>query len=350
MRVKREGRGGDDHIRKKRSGGLALAVASVTALAACSSTSGGSATPTLTSPGAVREPGSAGLIPAAGTPSGKAGSITFALLPGNTPNWIFPITPAAAFVVYNTFTFEWEMWRPMYFAPQGSTPAVDEALSPVNAPVWSNGDKTMTLTVKPWKWSNGQTLSSKDLLFTFEELRAAVAASPANWAPFVPGFFPTTITSMSTLNDTTLVVNMNSPVNPTWLEEDILGAQPVMPAAAWAKDSANGPTLDFTNPANAAKIFNYLTAQSKSVSTYATNPLWQVVDGPYKLSAYPTTGGFTMVPNTAYSGPHASPMSSFVGVPFTSDTAEWNAIKAGSARPGPGHQPAGTRCPYGRSG
>jgi peptide/nickel transport system substrate-binding protein len=317
---------------KKRISGLALAVASVTALAACSSStsSGGSAAPTLTGPGAVREPGSVGLIPAAGTPSGTAGSITFALSEGNAPNWIFPITTAAANNISNVFTFEWEMWRPMYFTPQGSTPTVDDALSPVNAPVWSNGDKTMTITVKPWKWSNGQTLSSKDLLFTFDEVKAAVAASPANWGPFVPGFFPATITSMSTPNDTTLVVNMKSPVNPAWLEENILGAQPVMPAAAWAKDSASGPTLDFTNPANAAKIFNYLTAQSKSVSTYATNPLWQVVDGPYKLSAYnSTTGGFTMVPNTAYSGPHANPMSSFVGVPFTSSTAEWNAIKAG---------------------
>ena len=39
-----------------------------------------------------------------------------------------------------------------------------------------------------------------------------------------------------------------------------------------------------------AKIFNFLTAQAKSLSTYATNPLWQVVDGPYKLTAYnPTT-------------------------------------------------------------
>jgi peptide/nickel transport system substrate-binding protein len=316
--------------KNKRIGGLALAVAGVTALAACSSTnSGGSATPTSTAPGAVREPGSVGLIPAAGTPSGKAGSITFALPPGLTPNWIFPITTVATSFGINISLFEWQMWRPMYFTPQGSTPTVDEALSPVNAPVWSDGDKTMALTVKPWKWSNGQPLSSKDLLFTFDEVKAAVAASPANWGYFVPGFFPATITSMSTPNDTTLVVNMKSPVNPAWLEEDILGLLPVMPAAAWAKDSANGPTLDFTNPANAAKIFSFLTAASKSVSTYATNPLWQVVDGPYKLSAFPTTGGFTMVPNTAYSGPHTTMPSSFVGVLFTSNAAEWNAIKAG---------------------
>jgi peptide/nickel transport system substrate-binding protein len=79
------------------------------------------------------------------------------------------------------------------------------------------------------------------------------------------------------------------------------------------------------------KIYNYLIAQSKSLSTYATNPLWQVVDGPYKLTAYnATTGGFTMSPNTSYGGPHVTPMSTFQGVPFTSDAAQFNAIKAGS--------------------
>jgi signal transduction histidine kinase len=313
----------------KRIGGLALAVASMTALAACTSSSRTTATPTT--PGAVTQPGSVGEIPAAGTPSGTVGSITYALQPGTAPNWILPMPTAASDTDYNVFTFEWEMWRPMYYAPSGSTPTVDSALSPVNPPVWSNGGKTMSITVKPWKWSNGQMLSSKDLLFTFDELEAAVKASPANWGTFVPGFFPQTITSMSTPNDTTLVVNMKSPINPTWMEEDILGPQPIMPAAEWAKASANGPTLDFTNPANATKIFNYLTAQSESLSTYATNPLWQTVDGPYKLSSYDTTtGAFTMVPNTDYSGPHATPMSDFVGVPFTSNTAFWNAIKTGS--------------------
>ena len=81
-----------------------------------------------------------------------------------------------------------------------------------------------------------------------------------------------------------------------------------------------------------AKIFNYLTAQAKSLSTYATNPLWQVVDGPYKLSAYNTdhAAGSRMVPNTTYGGPHVTPMSTFQGVPFTSNTAEFNAIKSGS--------------------
>jgi peptide/nickel transport system substrate-binding protein len=315
----------------KRIGGLALAVASITALAACSSSSSSSATTSPSTNGAITQPGSIGEIPAAGTPSGTAGSLTYALTPGGVPNWILPMPTSATNSVYNVFNFEWQMWPPMYYAPSGSTPTIDPALSVANPPTWSNGDKTMTITVKPWKWSTGQTLTSKDLLFTFDIIAAGVKASPSNWAPYVTGFFPSTITSMSTPNASTIVVNMSKAVNPTWMEYDILGAVPIMPSAAWSKESASGPIVDFTNPANAAKIFAYLTAQTKSVSTYASNPLWQTVDGPYKLSSFnDTTGAFTMTPNTTYSGPHANPMSTYVGVPFTSNAAEWNAVKTGS--------------------
>ena len=319
-------------LRSKHIGVLALAVASILALAACSSSgSSTSSTNTPTLPGAVTQPGSIGMIPAAGTPSGTAGTITYALPPGAVPNWILPMPSSASNSVYNVFNFEWQMWPPLYYAPKGSTPTVDSTLSVANPPVWSNGGKTMSITLKPWKWSNGQTLSSKDLLFTFDIIAAAVKASPANWAPYVPGFFPSTITSMSAPNASTVVVNMSKAVNPTWMEEDILGSVPVMPSSVWSKDSASGPTLDFTNPANATKIFNYLTAQTKSVSTYSSNPLWQTVDGPYKLSSFnDTTGAFTMVPNTSYSGPHATPESNYSGVPFTSNAAEWNAVKTGS--------------------
>jgi peptide/nickel transport system substrate-binding protein len=151
--------------RTGRIGVLALAVASVTALGACSSSSH-STTPTTTTPGEVTQPGAVGAIPAAGTPSGTAGSITYALPPGAVPNWILPMPTSALNSVYNGYNFEWQMWPPMYYAPDGSTPTVDSSLSVANAPVWSNGDKTMTITVKPWKWSNGQTVTSKDVEFT----------------------------------------------------------------------------------------------------------------------------------------------------------------------------------------
>ena len=56
-----------------------------------------------------------------------------------------------------------------------------------------------------------------------------------------------------------------------------------------------------------------------SLATYATNPLWQVVDGPYRLTSFDSsTGAFTMSPNTSYGGPHAAKISILQAVPFTS--------------------------------
>ncbi len=324
--------------RSKAAGGLLVAVATITALAACSSSSSSSSTTTTTVPGAVTVPGGIGSVPlASATAPKKAGTITWAMQPGTAPNWIFPVVPGSSNSVFNVFTFEWEMWRPLYWTVYGVEPELYPPMSIANPPVYSNGDKTVTFSLKSsFTWSNGQPITANDVLFYIDLVKAAVKESPADWEAYVPGHFPDNLVSTSEPNSTTLVMNLNGPVNPTWFTEDLLGSGgPIMalPSTVWAKESTTGAIIPASGwtPAVMAKIFNYLTAQSKSLSTYATNPLWQVVDGPYKLSAYnTTTGGFTMVPNTSYGGPHATPQSNFQGVPFTSNTAEFNAIRAGA--------------------
>ena len=323
-------------FRSKAIGGLALAVASVTALAACSSSSSSTSSGGTTA-GHVTYPGGTGSIPlAASGAKVKAGTITWAMQPGATPNWIFPVIPSASNSVFNAFTFIYEMWRPLYWTVNGVTPEIVPNMSIANPTTWSNGNKTVTISLKSsYKWSNGQPMTANDVLFDIDLIKAAVKASPANWAGYVPGHFPDNLVSTSEPNSSTLVLNLSAPVNQTWFTTDILGEGPVfaLPSTLWAKTSATSSVVPASGwtPATMGKIFAYLTTQAKSLSTYATNPLWQVVNGPYKLSAYnTTTGGFTMVPNTTYGGPHVTPMSSFQGVPFTSNTAEFNAIKSGS--------------------
>ena len=319
-------------FRNKTVAGLALAVASITALAACSS-SNSSSTNNNTG-GVTTVPGGIGSVPAAGTPSGKAATITWAMAPGAVPNWILPIQTAASNTVYNVFTFGWEMWRPTYWTVNGTSAELNPSVSLADAPVYSNGGKTVSITMKNWKWSDGNPITANDLLFEIDLIKAGLKESPANWVGYVPGQFPDTLVSTSEPNASTLVLNLSKPVNPSWFTLNYLGVGPIgpMPAHAWAKTSATGPIVtNWTTPSVATKVFNFLTAQSKDVSTYASNPLWQVVDGPYKLSAYnATTGAFTMVPNPSYGGPHVTPQSNFQGVPFTSQEAEFNAIKAGS--------------------
>jgi len=322
-------------FRSKAIGGIAIAVASVTALAACSSSSSTSHGGTTTN-GSVTPPGAIGSVPAQATGTEKAGTITWAEQPGASPNWILPLVPSASNTVDNNFTFIWEMWRPLIWTVNGVAPVPVPSMSIANTPMYSNGDKTVTVSLKSsYKWSNGQPITANDLVFYIDLIKAAIKESPTNWEGYVPGHFPDNLASVSQPDASTLVMNLKASVNPTWFTDNYLGQGPLipLPSAVWAKTSANGavvPPSGWT-PATMTKIFNFLTAQSKSLSTYATNPLWQVVDGPYKLSAYNTTsGGFTMVPNTTYGGPHATKESTFVGVPFTSNAAEVNAIKAGS--------------------
>ncbi len=322
-------------LRNKTIAGLALAVASITALAACSSSSSSSSGGNNTA-GKVTVPGGIGSVPIA--PTGekiKAGTITWAMEPGTAPNWILPVVPTADNSVFNNFTFIWEMWRPVYWTVNGTVPEIEPNMS-IGTAAYSNGNKTVTISLKSnYKWSNGQPITANDLLFNIDLIKAAIKASPANWAGYVPGHFPDNVVSTSEPNSTTLVMNLSSQVNPSWFTTDIIGQGPLIPLPSflWAKSSQTGsivPPSGWT-PAAMAGIFKYLTAQAKSLSTYATNPLWQVVDGPYKISAYnTTTGAFTLIPNTTYGGPHVTPQSSFQGVPFTSNTAEFNAIKSGS--------------------
>ncbi len=301
-----------------------FAVVGATALAACSKSN----TPTTNNTGIT---GAFGSVPAqTGTP--HAGTITVAEPPGATPTWIFPVTPGANGSVYTAYSFQYEMWRPTSWFPNGSQQKEDPAMSLASDPVWSNGDKTVTIKYKSWNWSDGKPITSQDAEFWIDMIKAAVKVSPADWSNYTPKVgIPDQVTSMSTPDSHTLVLNLNAAVNPTWFWQDSLAGVIPLPVHAWAKASANGPILDPNNPANAAKIFKFLSAQSKSVTTYASNPLWQVVDGPYKLTSFNnTTGAYTMSPNTTYAGPMSSKPSKLEAVPFTSDTAEWNAVKSGA--------------------
>jgi peptide/nickel transport system substrate-binding protein len=322
---------------RKRAGAAILAVAALGALSACSgsgsgSSSGGTASSssaTVNVPGEFNNTG----VPVQATGAEQAGTITVTAPPNSSPTWILPIATSAAQTVFNVRMFDYQMYPQLFFDQSGVEPTEDKALSLANDPVYSNGDKTVTLTLKSnFKWSDGKPITSQDLLFWYDEMKAAVAESPANWEGFTPDVgIPDQVASVATPNASTFVFNMKVAVNPSWFTEDTIGAIQPMPSFAWAKASANGPILNFTNPANATKIYNFLSAQSKSLSTYATNPLWQVVDGPYKLTAFNTTSGaFTMVPNKAYGGPHAKVESNFQTVSETSDASEYNAVKSGS--------------------
>ena len=75
-------------------------------------------------------------------------------------------------------------------------------------------------------------------------------------------------------------------------------------SAAGGAAGSGGCTTDSAADgwAKCKAVFTYLNAQNKDTATYATNPLWQVVDGPFKLTAFNINGSYNFVPNKTYSG------------------------------------------------
>src|SRR5690349_22037957 len=119
-----------------------LAVASVAAaigLSACSKAApSGSVTSTT---------GAFGSVPAAsGTP--HAGTLTWAESPGTAPTWIFPVTPGANYSTGTINTFQYLMWRPLYWYSSGVSPVAVPSMSLADPPTYSNGDTTVTVRLK----------------------------------------------------------------------------------------------------------------------------------------------------------------------------------------------------------
>lgn len=305
------------------------AVAGLTVLAACSSSSGGSGQTLKGISGA----GMYGTLPAAASGTEHTGTIKIAELTGFAINYILPIPTSATGNIYNDYYFDYLMYRPLYWTVNGDQIAVNNSMSLANAPVWTDNDRTVTIPLKSnYKWSDGTPVTSKDVLFWYDEMQAAVKQSVANYAYYTPDEGLTgQVSSVTAPNASTVVFHLNSAVNPTWFEEDELSVIEPMEASKMAIDQTGGPTLDFTNPANASKIYTYLNTASKSLGTYTTNPIWQNVDGPYHLTAYNSTSyNFSMAPNKDYGGPKASGGISPIQVTFyTTDEAEYNAVKAG---------------------
>ena len=303
----------------------ALGLVCATVLAAC--TSGG----TTTTGSAV--PGVYGSVPAPAAGAQHAGTVSVAQPPDSAPTWILPLATSASVSVFTVHLFDQQMYRPLYWLVNGVGPKEAPALSLASDPRVSNGDKTFTVTLKSsYKWSDGKPITSQDILFWYDLMKAAVKASPSNWAYYTPGIgMPDQVASVTAPSASAVVFTMKAAVNPTWFWQNELGVIQPMPAFAWARASATGPILNFTSPQNAARIYNYLAAQARPSASWATSPLWKIVDGPYTLSSFNTvSGAFTMSPNHGYGGPHARTVSTYSSVPFTSDTAEDNAIRSGS--------------------
>jgi peptide/nickel transport system substrate-binding protein len=266
-----------------------------------------------------------------GAPKGQkeqGGTVTMAWV-ASAPNFIFPLAPATNTDGYNA-NLTMPLWPYLVYNGDGGASTINPQESLYSSMVWSNGDKTVTITLKPWKWSDGTPITSRDFTFVYNLLKSD--DDYQNWVNYLPGQFPADVTSVSAPNASTVVINLNHSYNPDFYEEDVLSEVPLLPQHAWDKTSAGGKVGNYDETAAGAKaVYAFLQKEGGDMATFTTNPLWKVVDGPWTLSSFNTNGDYSYVPNKNYSGQDKPILAHWVNTAFTTDTAALDAIRAGGS-------------------
>lgn len=263
---------------------------------------------------------------AAGPPV-KGGTATFALAVGQQFSWLLPIENQANNEPWD-LNVEEALWRPLYFAGQGAKPVVDPATSLAYPPVWSNHGQTVTIRLKHYLWSDGTPVTSRDVEFFLNLERVNKAQD--SW--YSPGALPDDVKSVSYPDASTIVMNLNGSYSEQWFLNNQLTWIFALPQHVWDKTSPGGKVGNYDRTTSGAKaVFSFLYGQSKQISSYAANPLWRTVDGPWRLTGYdPTTFQTTLQPNPRYSGPVKPHLAKFVIESFPGDTAEVDALRSGT--------------------
>jgi peptide/nickel transport system substrate-binding protein len=260
---------------------------------------------------------------ASGTTVVKGGTAVFAEPPASPPDYIFPFMTAALSSNVNLFDFTYLMYRPLYWFGQGTQPVFNPSLSLASAPVFSG--QNVTINLKNYKWSDGTQVTAQDVMFWINMDKAV----PQDWFDYSPGEFPANVSNLKVVSPTELTMTMNKAYSPTWFQYNELSQITPMPAA-WDR-TASGPSNCDTTVSDCAAVYKYLSGQANDLDTYATSPIWGIVDGPWKLSAFNADGHITFVPNKSYSGPIKPKLAAFQEVPFTTDSAEYDVMQSSNS-------------------
>jgi peptide/nickel transport system substrate-binding protein len=233
--------------------------------------------------------------------------------------------------VDNINQFQDEMFRPLYWFGLGGSVTLVPSLSLAKLPVYSNGDKRVTLVTKGWKFASGQTVNAQSVMFFLNMYKAL----PADFWGYNPGYgIPDQVTNVVGHADT-VTINFKVAVNPLWITNNYLDQITPFPDT-WDVTSSGAKSSCATGVYGAAStkvactnVYNYLNNLSSQTTSY-TGKLWQSGDtGPWKLTSFDNLGNLTFQPNTKYSGPVKPTIKYVKEVAYTTTQAEENDLQAG---------------------
>lgn len=260
-----------------------------------------------------------------GNESASNSSISVAL---RTPTWILPISVPGKTQGENGI-FRGMQWVPLFdFTMEANAKYnIDEARSFAKIPELSEDGKTFTVTLKDGlKWNDGTAITTRDIEFWFNLIKF----NKEEWASYRKGQFPDNVASFEVVDEKTFKLTTTEVFSPGFYAGNQLAAVTPLPHHAWAKTADDAAVSDDDRTEAGAKaIFAYLKKASEDPASWGTNKLWQTVSGPWVLSSYTPSGETKLVANEAYTGEDKPKVKEIVFKPFTSDDAEFNALRSG---------------------
>ena len=269
----------------------------------------------------------AGCAGGGGTPSASSHSINYALPVNFTPNWILPIG-TAAHLNTNNISIAAALWEPL-IAYNGSTGGIawDKKASVATAADFAKDGKSVRITLGDRHWSDGKPITSRDVQFWFDLIKA----DKAQWAGYSAGKAPDNWTSFKVVDARHFTITFDRAYNDQWMLANELSEITPLPQHVWDRTGASAAVSDADRtPAGARKVWTYLNTAAKDISHYATDPLWKTVSGPYRISSFSTSGRVVLKANTKYDGGEKANIATVNLLPFTTTDAEENALRAGS--------------------
>jgi peptide/nickel transport system substrate-binding protein len=265
-----------------------------------------------------------------GTTPSSGGTATYATLPGFAASYIFPFMTSEFFTATNSDNLQYLLYRPLYWFGDGTQPTLNPQLSLAYPPKYSG--RTVTITLKPYLWSNGQPVTADNVIFWFN-MEKAEESSPGGadeYGGYVPNTFPDNITDWHATGPRTLVMTLKGNYSPPWFTANELSQVTPMPSA-WDVTASGTRGGCEHSVSGCQAVYNYLTSSAvgpANPSKWGSSPIWSIVDGPWQVTSATSAGQVTMRYNFKYSGPQAAHhIDTFVLEPFASEQAEFNTLQ-----------------------
>ncbi len=244
------------------------------------------------------------------------GTIVFALPPQTNINWYIPVVNSGYDSLYN-FQLINSLYKPLIWI--NNQYGINWKSSVASKITYNTSGTVYHVFMNPkWKWSNGQPVTTKDVLFTWNVIQATSAKnapSPWPWVGAGSGDMPNGVKSVVANSKYEFTVTLKQPANQEWYIYNGLSALSPMPSAAWNKYPNN------------------ITQEIKYLGQNGTNPHFDtVVDGAYKLQSATSSQSWTIVPNPSFPGQkaHAKIVFAYQG----SNASEFAALKTGTVQVG----------------